>query len=90
VTRSIALLLTLALGFSASVAMARVIDSGRAGERARIADEAPYLAPETARRLALGFGGLAADWYWLSALQYVGRKIQEEAQTGRIDLQQAV
>jgi tetratricopeptide (TPR) repeat protein len=90
VTRSIALLLTIALGLSASVAMARVIDSGRAGQRARIADEAPYLAPETARRLALGFGGLAADWYWLSALQYVGRKIQEEAQTGRIDLQQAV
>ena len=87
--RTVALALMVVLGFGASVAMARVIDAGRPALRARVADEAPYLAPETARRLALGFGGLVADWYWLSALQYVGRKIQEEAQTGRADLQQA-
>jgi len=89
VKRTVALALMVVLGFGASVAMARVIDAGRPALRARVADEAPYLAPETARRLALGFGGLVADWYWLSALQYVGRKIQEEAQTGRADLQQA-
>jgi len=34
-----------------------------------------YVAPSSARRLALGFNGLAADWYWLRALQYVGRKV---------------
>ena len=33
-----------------------------------------YVSPSSARRLALGFNGLAADWYWLRALQYVGRK----------------
>jgi tetratricopeptide (TPR) repeat protein len=90
VTRTVALVLMVVLGFGASVAMARVIDAGRPAQRASFADEAPYLAPETARRLALGFGGLAADWYWLSALQYVGRKIQEQGQTGQLDLQQAV
>jgi hypothetical protein len=89
VTRTLALTLLVVLGFGASVAMARVVDNGRPALRASLADEAPYLAPETARRLALGFGGLAADWYWLSALQYVGRKIQEQA-TSRLDLAQAV
>ena len=34
-----------------------------------------YVSPRSARRLALGFNGLAADWYWLRALQYVGRKM---------------
>jgi hypothetical protein len=77
-TRVLGLALLIVLGFGASVAMARVLDAGRPALRASLADEAPYLAPETARRLAAGFGGLAADWYWLSALQYVGRKIQDK------------
>lgn len=89
-TRTIGLALLLVLGFGASVAMARVLDTGRPAARARLADEAPYLTPETARRLALGFGGLAADWYWLSALQYIGRKIQDEARTKYLDLEQAI
>jgi len=80
--RSLALALALVSGFSASVAMARVLEAGRPGLRAAVEDEAPYLAPEAARRLTVGFGGLVADWYWLKALQYVGRKIEEQARTG--------
>jgi tetratricopeptide (TPR) repeat protein len=90
VTRPIALALLVVLGFGASVAMARVLDAGRPARLASIADEPPYLAPETVRRLALGFGGLAADWYWLNALQYVGRKIQEQAQRARLHRERAV
>lgn len=41
-------------------------------------DATPVLTPSTARRLSLGFNGLLADWYWLHALQYIGRKIQEQ------------
>ncbi len=88
--RTLALTLVLVLAFGASVAMARVLDAGRPTLRAAVADEPPYLTPETARRLALGFGGLAADWYWLNALQYVGRKIQEQSSTSRLDVDQAV
>ena len=40
---------------------------------ARVSEEL-YVPPHVARRLALGFNGLAADWYWLRSLQYVGRK----------------
>ena len=84
-----ALALVVVLSFAGAVAMAHVLDAGRPALRAAV-DEAPYLAPETARRLALGFDGLAADWYWLSALQYIGRKIEEEMRTGRVELAQAV
>src|SRR5215203_5318734 len=38
-------------------------------------DESLYLNDKTARRISLGFNGLAADWYWMRSLQYVGRKI---------------
>ena len=88
--RTLALSIVLVLAFGSSVAIARVLDARQPTLRAALADEPPYLAPETARRLALGFGGLAADWYWLNALQYVGRKIQEQAQTSRLDFEQAV
>ena len=43
------------------------------GSAAQVSEEL-YVSPRAARRLALGFNGLAADWYWLRALQYVGRK----------------
>ena len=88
--RSVALVLIVLAGLSASVAMARVLDAHRLPLRASIEDEAPYLAPDAARRLVAGFGGLAADWYWLTALQYVGRKIEEQAQSGPLALRQAV
>jgi tetratricopeptide (TPR) repeat protein len=90
VTRTLALTLLVVLGFGASVAMARVLDAGRPALRASLADEAPYLAPETARRLAAGFAGLAADWYWLNALQYVGRKLQEQSRASQVERRPSV
>jgi tetratricopeptide (TPR) repeat protein len=88
--RSFALALAILLGVSASVALARVLDAQRPALRTAVEDEAPYLSPEAARHLSASFGGLAADWYWLTALQYVGRKIQEQAHGGPLQLQQAV
>ena len=79
--RDVALVLVVVLGFAGAVGMARVLDARRAALPA-IGDEAPYLAPATARKLALGFDGLAADWYWLNALQYIGRKIEEQTRAG--------
>jgi tetratricopeptide (TPR) repeat protein len=37
------------------------------------------------KRLSLAFNGLAADWYWMRSLQYVGRKIvkYEDSQQGQ-------
>jgi hypothetical protein len=78
--RRFALVLAVALGFVASVALARVLDAERPAPRAAVEDEVPYLRPEAATWLAAGFGGLAADWYWLTTLQYVGRKVNEQTQ----------
>jgi tetratricopeptide (TPR) repeat protein len=48
-------------------------------------EEQLYLQGKTAKRLSLAFNGLAADWYWMRSLQYVGRKVMkyEETQTGQ-------
>jgi len=81
--RAAALVLTIVLGLGSSVALARVLDANRPAPGAAFEDEAPYLSPETARRLAGDFGGLAADWYWLATLQYVGRKIEDESRGSR-------
>lgn len=62
-------------GLGASIALTRVMDARRVTDQNQVNDEPLYLSAPTARRLALGFNGLAADWYWMRSLQYVGRKI---------------
>lgn len=42
------------------------------------------LRPETARLLSFGFEALLADWYWLQAVQVVGREDQDPARHGRL------
>ena len=77
------LALGLVVGLGASVELARVLDAGRPTLRARVQDEVPYVSPDTAKRLSLGFSGLVADWYWLKALQYIGGKLEEQASRAR-------
>jgi tetratricopeptide (TPR) repeat protein len=78
--RSLGLVLALVLGFGSSVALARTLDRGAPALRVALDDAAPYVSPQIARRLTAGFGGLVADWYWLTTLQYVGRKLEEQTQ----------
>ena len=68
-----ALLLTVLLGLVSVVGLSRWLDSHRAG-RSEARRRAPYLNATTAKRMSLGFNGLAADWYWLRSLQYIGGK----------------
>ena len=77
------LALGLVVGLGASVELARALDAGRPTLRARVQDEVPYVSPDTAKRLSLGFSGLVADWYWLKALQYIGGKLEEQASRAR-------
>lgn len=73
--RDLVLLLLVALGLAASFGLTRWLDARRVNENPFASYEELYLTPETARRLTLAFNGLAADWYWLRSLQYVGRKV---------------
>jgi tetratricopeptide (TPR) repeat protein len=60
----------------ATVALSRFVDDRRLSvDVSAGTDESLYLNAKTARRLSLGFNGLAADWYWMRSLQYVGRKM---------------
>lgn len=74
-TKTLSLGSVIVIGMIATVALARVVDARRPQLDLAVADERLYLSPKTARRMSLGFNGLAADWYWMRSLQYVGNKI---------------
>lgn len=69
------LLLVVVLGLATAFALSRRIDQTRPALDPKIEEEQLYLSGTTAKRVSLGFNGLAADWYWMRALQYVGRKV---------------
>ena len=69
------LLLTVLIGLAGVLGLTRWLDSHEPPADASVAEEQLYLNGATARRISLGFNGLAADWYWMRSLQYVGRKI---------------
>jgi tetratricopeptide (TPR) repeat protein len=62
-------------GLVCVVLLARWIDARRVHVPAMAEQEKLYLSGNTVRRMSLSFNGLAADWYWMRSLQYVGRKI---------------
>jgi tetratricopeptide (TPR) repeat protein len=67
------------------VGLSRWLDSHRPPIDHQIEEEQLYLTGATAKRISLGFNGLAADWYWMRSLQYVGRKILDVPENIPID-----
>ncbi|HJR06647.1 MAG TPA: hypothetical protein VJ842_05275 [Pyrinomonadaceae bacterium] len=85
--REFALVLIIICGLGASAALARWLELRRAPAEQlaqRDLDEL-YLKPAQARRLSLGFNAMAADWYWMRSLQYVGRKVTAHKGAIQID-----
>ena len=85
--REFALVLIIVCGLGASAGMARWLELRRPPAEAlsqRDLEEL-YLKPAQARRLALGFNAMAADWYWMRSLQYVGRKVTAHKGAIQID-----
>src|ERR1700754_117445 len=88
-TKTISLAAVVFVGIIATVALARFVDAHRPAADPAVADESLYLNAKTAKRLSLNFNGLAADWYWMRSLQYVGNKILDhEADIALDDLSQ--
>jgi tetratricopeptide (TPR) repeat protein len=79
------LLLVLIIGMSGVVTLAHWIDSHRPPVEAGVEEEKLYMSAATVDRLSLGFNGLAADWYWMRSLQYVGRKILNLPENVQLD-----
>ena len=67
--------LVVVVGMACSALLVRWIDTMRPPVDPNVVDESLYLDAKTAKRISLSFNGLAADWYWMRSLQYVGRKI---------------
>src|SRR5690242_13086857 len=74
-SKTISLALVIVIGMIASIALVRFADARRPPVDVAASDENLYLNAKTARRISLGFNGLASDWYWMRSLQYVGRKV---------------
>ncbi len=73
--KSVTLGLVVVVGIACAALLVRWTDSLRPPVDPNLIDEGLYLNDKTARRMSLGFNGLAADWYWMRSLQYVGKKI---------------
>lgn len=82
--KTITLGLVVVVGMSCAVILVRWTDSLRPQADPNAIDESLYLDDKTARRMTLGFNGLAADWYWMRSLQYMGKKLMNS--TGDISL----
>ncbi len=75
-TRSdILLVVIILLGLTGIFALSRSLDNNRVFAEQRFEEEELYLTGDTLKRMSLAFNGLAADWYWMRSLQYVGGKI---------------
>lgn len=79
------LALTILIGLAGVVGLSRLIDSQRPASLESATEDHLYLSGPTVKRLSLGFNGLAADWYWMRSLQYVGRKILKSGQGSQLD-----
>ncbi|HEX8139695.1 MAG TPA: hypothetical protein VF544_19195 [Pyrinomonadaceae bacterium] len=55
--------------------LSRWMDENRPRANRAVEEERLYMTGTAVRRASLGFNGLVADWYWMRALQYVGRKL---------------
>ena len=73
--REVVLIFVLVAGLGISASVSRWLDARRTDLTKQFAEEQLYLNGPAAKRLTLAFNGLAADWYWMRSLQYVGRKI---------------
>lgn len=83
--KSVTLGLIIVVGMTCSALMVRWTDSLRPPPDPNLIDEGLYLNDKTARRMSLGFNGLAADWYWMRSLQYMGKKMYNYQGDIRID-----
>jgi tetratricopeptide (TPR) repeat protein len=83
--REAALALGIVLGLAAVFALSRSIDSRRPPLDPTLEEENLYVNGHAAKRASLAFNGLAADWYWMRSLQYVGRKIMSVPDNVPID-----
>ena len=83
--KTITLTLLIIVGIACAALLVRWTDTLRPPVDPNVVDENLYLNGKMARRISLGFNGLAADWYWMRSLQYVGKKVINEPGNIQLD-----
>lgn len=83
--RDAALVAVVVVGLACAFVLTNWLDARRPAQDEFASYEENYVSPETARRMSLGFNGIAADWYWIRSLQYVGRKAIAAGSGFRLD-----
>ena len=81
-------MITIAAGLFVAALISHWNDQRPHNASSQFAEEQLYLNGPTMKRLTLSFNGIAADWYWMRSLQYVGGKIvnYEDTHAGKFDL----
>jgi tetratricopeptide (TPR) repeat protein len=79
------LLLTIVIGVTTFVGVARHLDARPVSRDSKSDDEQLYVSGHWVKKMSLGFNSLAADWYWMRSLQYVGRKVVDAPQDFQLD-----
>lgn len=69
------LVAVITLGFAAQFGLSRVLEKNQIKLSPESAEEDLYFKGDSIKQISLGFDGMIADYYWMSALQYVGRKV---------------
>lgn len=69
------LILLIVAGLSVAALLTLVNDAHHSDAAAQFTEEPLYLNGPAMKRITLSFNGVAADYYWIRSLQYVGRKI---------------
>ena len=86
--RDFLLVITIAAGLFVAALISHWNDQRPHNASSQFAEEQLYLNGPSMKRLTLSFNGIAADWYWMRSLQYVGGKIvnYEDTHAGKFDL----
>jgi tetratricopeptide (TPR) repeat protein len=63
------------IGFGLIFVLSNMLEARRMPTEAALEDEDLYLSSQRIKAMSGDFNGLAADWYWINSLQYIGRKI---------------
>lgn len=84
--KTLALSFVIVLCFGCLVTLARWMDAHHSAVDAQQEEESLYVSGAAAKHMSLSFNGIIADWYWMRALQYVGRKIVAHGGAGAVQL----
>jgi tetratricopeptide (TPR) repeat protein len=83
--KHVALFAILIFGFPAIFGLSRFLESNKTELPAETLEQDLAFGGATLKKAALGFEGLLADYYWMSALQYVGRKLIDSKTDVQLD-----